>query len=250
MSVSQNGWSVYTSHPGGTCQWITGYVRGGDVAVVFDYLGQRFNATVEHIRKDWSWGWNYRPIRGSTVTSNHSSGTAVDFNAPAHPLGKTGTFSAKQRAAINKILSDCGGVIRWGGNYSGRKDEMHFEIVKNAASVKTLADKIRAKKMPGQVAPWKPNPNVKSTLSIIQTQFQIAAGVKKGKIARYNGIGLIQQKIGATVDGYCGPDTVKKWKAYEHGLPASKKSGRETTPDPKSLAAMGLAKNFVGPEAK
>ena len=73
-------------------------------------------------------GHSYRVITGSTSLSNHSSGTAIDLNAPRHPLGTSGTFTATQRSHIRSILSSCNGVVRWGGDYSGRKDEMHFEI--------------------------------------------------------------------------------------------------------------------------
>ena len=119
-------------------------MRAGDVATIFDYLGQRFNAEVEPITKAHSWGWNYRDIRGATSLSNHASGTAVDYNAPAHPLGQSGTFSSARRGAIRRILGDLNGVVRWGGDYSGRKDEMHFEIVGSAAAVAQVAARIRA----------------------------------------------------------------------------------------------------------
>lgn len=144
--ASQNGWSAILTSGVGLVndRWITGKVRSGDVATIFDYLGQRFNAEVEAITKAHSWGWNYRDIRGATSLSNHASGTAVDYNAPAHPLGKSGTFNAAQQAAIRRILADLGGVVRWGGNYAGRKDEMHFEIVGGASAVAALASRIRA----------------------------------------------------------------------------------------------------------
>lgn len=148
MATSQNGWTVFTS---GTHRslvvspWITGRVRGGSVATVFDYLARRFNAEVEPIRRDWSWGYAYRAIRGkSSGYSNHASGTAVDFNAPEHPLGERGTFTAAQRAAIYRILADLDHVVRWGGDYSGRADEMHFEINAPAARVTTVAQRITA----------------------------------------------------------------------------------------------------------
>ncbi len=145
MALSQNGWSALPTTVGlVNDRWITGKVRAGDVATIFDYLGQRFNAEVEPIVKAHSWGWNYRDIRGATALSNHASGTAVDYNAPAHPLGETGTFSSARRGAIRRILSDLGGVVRWGGDYSGRKDEMHFEIVGSPPAVAAVAARIRA----------------------------------------------------------------------------------------------------------
>ena len=152
MSTSQNGWlannrSVIASYsiPGGKIA-----VRKGDVATVLVYVAKRFHSEVEPLRWPGNWGYAERPIRGSSTTlSNHASGTAIDLNAPRHPLGKRGTFSKRQVAAIRKILADTGGVIRWGGNYRNRKDEMHFEINAGSARVREVAKAIRAGKKPG-----------------------------------------------------------------------------------------------------
>jgi hypothetical protein len=74
-----------------------------------------------------SWGYAFRPIRGQTETlSNHSSGTAVDLNAEAHPLGKRETFTMEQETIVRQIAAKYG--CRWGGDYKNRADEMHFEI--------------------------------------------------------------------------------------------------------------------------
>ena len=254
--LSQNGYLALVSPPSGTLAWITGRVLPGDVAVVLDYFCARFDSEVEHINKAWSWGWAPRPIRGSTVTSNHASATAVDLNSPIHPLGKRNTFSVKQKAAIRKILADMvidgDTVLRWGGDYVNRPDDMHVEIDAPASRVKRLADKIRAKKMPGLARAWAPKKGIRSRLDLIQIQFQIAQKLRTGNVIRYNGIGRIQQELnerGANlvVDGYCGPKLVAAWKAYESKLPAAQKSGRAGTPDPKSLKTLGLI--FAGPEA-
>lgn len=74
-----------------------------------------------------TWGYNYRMIRGSgTTLSNHASGTAIDINAPKHPLGARGTVPADKVAAIRAKAASLG--LRWGGDYKSRPDEMHFEI--------------------------------------------------------------------------------------------------------------------------
>lgn len=246
---SQNGWSVYDAPPAATTPHITGRIRPGNVDTVFTWLGEQFNERVEHIRKDWSWGWAKRPIRGSaTVVSNHASATAVDFNAPAHVLGKRGTFSARQKTAIHAILRDLEGTVRWGGDYENRADEMHFEIVGNAAAVHRVAEKIRNGTI-GGAKPWVWNPDIISDLAKVQEQFQIAQGIRTGKVQRFHGIARIQWALGITPDGYAGPVTVKAWRKFEEQLPASKKSGRAGTPDPLSLKARGIGKWFRGPEA-
>lgn len=151
VAVSQNGWkandrSLVASYavPGGKIA-----IRKGDVATVLVYVAKRFDSEVENLIWPGNWGYAERPIRGGSSLSNHASGTAIDLNAPRHPLGKQGTFSKSQVKKIKKILADCGGVIRWGGNYSGRKDEMHFEINAGSARVREVAKAIRAGKKPG-----------------------------------------------------------------------------------------------------
>jgi hypothetical protein len=149
MSNSQNGWPVDTTGGQQDRTAVAGVtfpngVRKGDVAVVLFYVARRFHAEVEPLKKGSCWGWFNRAVRGSASISNHASGTAIDLNADSHPLGAVGTFNSTKRAAIRRILDACDGVVRWGGDYSGRKDEMHFEINRNAASVSALADKIRS----------------------------------------------------------------------------------------------------------
>jgi hypothetical protein len=158
MANSQNGWPASSSKgaigiidakvPGTNVNFPQG-VKGGDVATVLMYVAEQFHKTVEPLRDGWCWGFHYKQIEGSTTLSNHASGTAIDLNAPEHPMGKSNTFDSKQVSAIRKILSYCGGVVRWGGDYKQRPDEMHFEINDDAAAVKKLADKIRNdKKIP------------------------------------------------------------------------------------------------------
>ena len=224
MARSQNGWTVFDSPPNATTPYITGRVRPGDVDVIFTYLGQRFDSEVEKIRKDWSWGWAKRNVRGSTSTiSNHASATAQDFNAPAHPLGKRNTFSNKQEARIRAILKDLEGVVRWGGDYQNRADEMHFEIIKNAAAVNRVADKIRKGSVARPVEDnWKWNPDQKSDLHLVQREFQKGAGHIKGEpLNRYHGVAAVQNalnvKAGANlkVDGFAGERTTQAMAAYE-----------------------------------
>src|SRR5690606_7300338 len=146
MSTSQNGWSandrsVIASYqlPGGKIA-----LRAGDVSVVLLWVANRFHETVEPLAWPGNWGYAERNVRGSSTTlSNHASGTAIDLNAPRHPLGKRGTFSTAQVHAIRQILTFCEGVVRWGGDYKSRADEMHFEINAGAAAVRRIADKSR-----------------------------------------------------------------------------------------------------------
>ncbi len=105
-----------------------GGVRRGQAGTILRYVATRMHAEVEPLRSGWCWGWSYRRIRGGSQYSNHASATALDLNAPRHPLGRRGTFSTAQVRRIHAIIDACDGVVRWGGDYRGRKDEMHFEI--------------------------------------------------------------------------------------------------------------------------
>ena len=151
MARSQNGYTAGNENLLTVIEVAGGKfrVRKGPVAVIFQYLIQQFNDTVEPIKgpvlDDWSYA--YRNVKQGTSLSNHASGTAVDLNALQHPLGRVGTFNSAQVRAIKRILDYLEGTIRWGGNYSGRKDEMHFEINANAARVTAVAEKIKDDEM-------------------------------------------------------------------------------------------------------
>ena len=143
-ATSQNGWTVI---PSGTDRRlvkiprILGRVRKGDVAVIFEDLVTYFDEHVEDVDQgEDDWGYAFRAIRGtSTGYSNHASATAVDINATRHPLGASGTFTRKQADKIRAMLRNRYlNKVRWGGDYRGRKDEMHFEINGNAADLRKV----------------------------------------------------------------------------------------------------------------
>ncbi|MGO2037020.1 MAG: peptidoglycan-binding protein [Brevibacterium sp.] len=229
MATSQNGFrandrSLIASYeiPGGKVA-----LRKGDVATVLVYFAKRYHSEVEPLKWPGNWGYAERKIRGSSTTlSNHASGTALDLNAPQHPLGKAGTFSSKQVAAINRILADCDGVLRHGKNYSGRKDEMHVEINKGTAAVKAFAGKIRAGKKPG--------PSGGATSSGGSSSSPTYKTIKYGQMVKLYTKGKpvkdVQSVVGVKADGYCGPSTVaaiKRWQK-KHGLKADGIVGPDT----------------------
>lgn len=156
--VSQNGYSANDrsvigrySLPGGEVA-----LRAGDVSVVLLWCANRWHETVEPLRWPGIWGFAERTIRGSTtVLSNHASGTALDLNAPAHPLGVAAArnFSPGQITSVHQLIDACDGAVRWGGDYDNparggvagsRPDPMHLEINAGGAAVRAVADRIRA----------------------------------------------------------------------------------------------------------
>ncbi|MEV7042210.1 M15 family metallopeptidase [Amycolatopsis sp. NPDC051061] len=177
MAVSQNGWPVDPARrartiPGSSVRLTVADGPAGDVLM---YVASQFDKRVEDIdlrssRGEFDdWGYANRPIRGSTSTSNHASATAVDFNATRHPMGVRNTFSAAQRAEIHRILAEVDNVVRWGGDYSGRVDEMHFEINAPYARVATVAGHLAAS------APVNPTPPKEVEMSAIPLSLPYSA---------------------------------------------------------------------------
>lgn len=152
MEKSQNGWQAskdpdeikIKSFPiAGTnikvrCQETAGIILAAFAA--------EFHKNVEPLDEGAldDWGYAYRPVRGQTTgLSNHASGTALDLNATKHPLGKSDTFSISQKLILQSLVKKYG--LRWGGNYNGRKDEMHVEIIETPEQAKLRIKKLGLK---------------------------------------------------------------------------------------------------------
>lgn len=152
MPTSQNGWpandrSLVASRlvPGTALRLTVRKDAAGDLLL---WVAQQFDLWVEDIDNTGQlddWGYAERPVRGGTALSNHASGTAIDLNAPRHPLGARGTFTATQVTDIRQILAETGGAVRWGGDYRSRGDEMHFEINTDAAGVQRAWARIQGR---------------------------------------------------------------------------------------------------------
>jgi hypothetical protein len=166
MKLSYNGW---TSSPdpadfgGLSTLTVAGEsfapgVRAGDVHTVLEYVATQLHLRVEPViatgfHSDDDWGYSYRKNVNGNNLSCHASGTAIDYNATRHPNGKAGTFTSGQVAEIRRILTEVDGVVRWGGDFTGTKDEMHFEICTNATTVAATATRIRGAATPAARRP-------------------------------------------------------------------------------------------------
>lgn len=247
MAVTRLDWDVLASNSDRlvTFPWVTGKVRKGDAYTALDYLARRFNAEVEKINQDESWAYAERDVRGAAgVVSEHNAGTAVDFNAPRHPLGKSGTFSSAQATAIRRILKTdiLENSVRWGGDYPGRKDEMHFELQGGAEKLARVAKAIRALdagatfkpptpavKPAAKPKPAEPTQRTLSKGDIGADVKRLQAGLNKtfpayskftgngdGKYGPYTVqvVKEFQRRAGLKSDGVVGPDTRKKLAAY------------------------------------
>lgn len=230
--TSQNGWPVHVNQSKLVpLSYVTGRVASGDVHTILAHFCAWFDRNVEPITKGHSWGYAYRAIRGqASGYSNHASGTAIDLNAPKHPLGSSGTFTAAQAAAIRKQLERYDGALRWGGDYNGRKDEMHFEVNCNAAKLRQVVKSLTAKKIYSTslkrlLANAKSKAPRKSSNDVIRLQrlLRHAACMSTPAIKRERGkygpltrqaVHLAQRKAGygSQASGYIGIRTLK-WLA-------------------------------------
>lgn len=87
------------------------------------------------------WSYNCRDIRDSTAVSEHARGTAVDINATTNPMGSR--LRTDMPYWVPVVAKQYG--LRWGGDYSTRKDAMHFEFMGTAADAdRIVRDVVRA----------------------------------------------------------------------------------------------------------
>lgn len=212
-------------------------LRKGDVSVVMLYLAERYHKEVEPLRKSDTGSYNPRSIVGApgSSISNHASGTAMDFRWNDHVLGKSGTFTAKEKAALRKILNFLDGVVRWGGDYSGRKDEMHFEINASASRVAAMADKIRKSRSAAQPVKAKPKPTTASTTKVTTATVGLMKKGDKGNDVKslqrdLNRIFPAYKATPLDVDGDFGPSTEDAVQEFQSrtGLKADGVIGEKT----------------------
>lgn len=228
MALSQNGWVaknfslMNTVTVPGTSVKVT--IRKGAVTTVLLYLMEQFHKRVEPLRSKDTGGYNPRSIIGNHTLSNHASGTAVDLNWNSHPMGKRGTFSAKEQAEIKEILRELDGVVRWGGNYVSRPDDMHFEIVGSQSAVERVA---RSLTNPGTKTA-KPvtsitlekgdeGPRVRALQSGLNKVFPIYSDLKVDGdfgTATERVVKEFQRRSGLDDDGIVGRKTIAELKKY------------------------------------
>jgi hypothetical protein len=111
-------------------------VKSGDVATVLGYVATQLHTRVEPCINGWCWGYTYKAnVNNPSQLSCHASGTAIDWNAPDHPNGSSGTFTQAQRGTIYAILDEVQGSVSWLEGY----DEMHFEICVDAGDLARVA---------------------------------------------------------------------------------------------------------------
>lgn len=152
MAQSMNGWTASPSlalRPlvvDGVA-FVPGIRDDDDVAYVMRYVMTQFHERVEPLVNPGCWGFNFRPnVNNPDTLSNHASGTAVDANAPQHPNGvpTSATFTDRQIDEVHRIIAEVEGSVRWGGDFRGNPDAMHFEIDVSPTELAAVAARLRA----------------------------------------------------------------------------------------------------------
>lgn len=244
MPVSQNGWSandrsVIETYTVGQKTRVA--LRKGDAGFLLKHFADWFDKNIRDIDYNYNngqlddWGYAERPIRGGTTLSNHASGTAIDINATCWPLGRDESvyLTADEIRRVREQLKVYEGAIRWGGDYDGRQDPMHFEINTDAATVARVAAKLRGATapLPPKPAPRpapRPAPKPAGRATIKQGSRGTLVWDLQRKLTKYYpaynkytptgffgpkttaGVKEFQRRSGLKVDGIVGPNT---WKA-------------------------------------
>ena len=194
-------------------------VRAGDIALsirrelapVVDHLVRETVAQGYALRHGECWGFANRPIRGTRRPSNHSWGLAVDLNARTNPMQAT-LRTDMPAAMVERWTSR---LFRWGGDYRGRKDPMHFEFMGTPADSARLATELG-------IAPASPDDAVlrrpASGPAVVRLQERLnvhGAGLTVDGAfgpATEAAVRAFQTSMGLTVDGIVGPAT---WAALD-----------------------------------
>lgn len=176
------------------------WVNAG-IAPLVGHLLDRTAAGGYALRPGECWGYACRPIRGSSRPSNHSWGLAVDLNSRTNPMGSAlVTDLPRSVVEVWKSFS-----FRWGGDYTGRKDAMHFEFMGTPHDALLLSRRVAHERPPYPGAPLR-------------------RGSKGPDVRR------VQQRVGVGADGEFGPRTEQAVRSFQsvHGLVADGLVGMRT----------------------
>lgn len=165
------------------------------------------------IRKDWSWGYANRPISGTRIPSNHSWGLGLDLNAPKNPYSYR--FVTDMPSWMPALWKRFG--FRWGGDYRGKKDTMHYEFMGTPADARRLTE--IARREFGKATAPAPTPAQKpstsnTTETIVKALPVLKSGTSGYHVRVLQGL-LLAARHPVTVDGEFGKGTEDHVRAYQ-----------------------------------
>ncbi|WP_282104979.1 MULTISPECIES: peptidoglycan-binding protein [unclassified Crossiella] len=188
-----------------------------EIAPLLIGAAAEWHRDVEPLTPGWCWGYAYRNVVGGSTPSFHSAGIAIDLNAPKHPLGRVGTVSAAQASRIRAIARKYG--LRWGGDYSGRRDEMHLEVILTRSAALALVDRIQGGHPPPAGGRRILREGVRGDdVRLVQTRLGVAPdGIFGPKTAE--AVRGFQRARGLVADGIVGPKTWAELDRAQEGPP-------------------------------
>lgn len=128
------------------------------------------------------WSYNCRKIAGSTSWSNHAWGLAVDINSLTNPMRSPLTTDMPSWVRNETNLMNKYG-LRWGGEYSGTPDPMHFEFMLTPADADRIASTLHGG------GEWWTMSIPQSELDKIQKENEQALASSAGQDAIRNAVG-------------------------------------------------------------
>lgn len=201
-----------------------------ELAPVIEWLVNQTVALGYGLRHGECWGFANRAIRGTNRPSNHSWGLAVDFNAPANPM------SAQLITDMPRSMVDLWKAkqFRWGGDYNGRKDAMHYEFMGTPDDARRMAAEVAAGGGATVAAPQTPPVVTTQTPPSVATGPLLKRGAKGPDVRRLQER-LVAHGVIVNVDGDFGPGTEQAVRHFQQakGLEADGKVG------PRTWAALG-----------
>ncbi|HKY51233.1 MAG TPA: M15 family metallopeptidase [Candidatus Limnocylindria bacterium] len=144
------------------------------------------------------WGAACRSIRGSSTPSNHSWALAVDLNSLSNPMGYYHPPRTDMPPAMVATWKRYG--FRWGGDYSGRTDAMHYEFMGTPADAKAQTERARRELAGGSVKP---------PLAPAPTRPELRRG-STGEAVK-----ILQRGLGTEADGIFGAGTESSVKRFQ-----------------------------------
>lgn len=162
------------------------------------------------------WGYSCRAISGSNNPSNHSWGLAVDINAPSNPY--TSPLRTDMPPWMPKLWNAYG--FRWGGDYTGAKDAMHYEYMGSVTDAANDTARARADGIGGGGSGPTPEPPKLKDEDGMTAQIVMSNGTVN--IFAVADDGRVYQQWQA-------PGTPSGWSGWSAGIPGEWVGGLSVT---------------------